>query len=141
MANPANGTVTTLVANGFKADPTGDVFDTGSNGSPASLDYDVSGDSRRVIFQVTNQMATAITIVVGVGAGDYPPAMNASLGAYASANLAQNAIGWYGPFSSGQVMQSAQHTGGSKAGKITLTLTPASGTLAATVKCFKVPNA
>jgi len=135
VANPASGTVTTLTANGFKADPTGDVFDTGSNGSPASLDYDVSGDTNKVIFQVTNQMATAINIVVGITAGDYPPAFRSQIGAYASANLAQNAVGWYGPFESSRFIRN-----GAKAGKLTLTLTPASGTLAATVKCFKLPN-
>jgi len=135
MANPSAGTITTLTVNGFKADPAGDVFDTGSNGSPASLEYDVAGDAENVIFQVTNQMATAINIVVGIGAGDYPPAAQSGLGAYASANLAQNAVGWYGPFSSGRFIQS-----GSNAGKMKLTLTPASGTLAATVKCFRLPT-
>lgn len=136
MANPAAGTITTLVANGFKADPAGDVFDTGTNGAPASLEYDVAGDSYNVIFEVTNQMATAINIVVGVGAGDYPPAAQAGLGAYASANLAQNAVGWYGPFSSGRFIQSTSPN----SGKLKLTLTPASGTLAATVRCFRVPT-
>lgn len=135
MANPTSGTVTDLTANGFKADPAGDVFDTGSNGSPASLEYDVSGYTNRVIFQVTNQMATAINIVVGLGAGDYPPAYRSGVGAYASANLAQNAVGWYGPFEASRFIQS-----GSNAGKIKLTLTPASGTLAATVKCFRLPQ-
>lgn len=135
MSNPAAGTVTTLVANGFKADPTGDVFDTGTNGSPASLDYDVSGDTNKVVFEVTNQMATAISIVVGIAGGGYPPAFRSQIGAYASGNLAQNAVGWYGPFESARFIQN-----GAKAGKLTLTLTPASGTLAATVKCFKLPQ-
>lgn len=135
MANPAAGTVTPLVANGFVANPTGDVFDTGTNGAPASLDYDVSGDPHGVIFQVTNGMGSAVSIVFGVAAGGYPPAFRSGLGAYAGANLAQNAVGWYGPFSSDQFIQN-----GAKAGKMTITLTPASSTLAATVRCFKVPK-
>lgn len=135
MANPAAGTVNALVANGFFADPAGDVFDTGTNGAPASLLYDVSGDSNPVIFEVTNTEGSAINIVVGMAAGGYPPASRQMLGAYASANLAQNAVGWYGPFSSSQFIQS-----GANAGKLKLTLTPASGTLAATVKCFKLPK-
>lgn len=132
MANPASGTVTKLAA-GFTADFAGDVFDTGTNGAPASLDYDVSGKMDDIAFEVTNQMATAINILVGFHAGDYPPAASAGLGAYASANLAQNAVGWY-RISSSQVMRN-----GAKAGKVTLTLTPASGTLAATVRCYRVP--
>lgn len=136
MANPASGTVNALVANGFFADPTGDVFDTGTNGAPASLLYDVGGESDRVIFQVTNGEGSAINLVVGMAAGTYPPAARQGVGAYASANLAQSAVGWYGPFSSAQFMQ-----GGANAGKLKLTLTPASGTLAATVKCFKLPIA
>lgn len=133
MANPASGTVTVTTANGFVADPAGDVFDTGSNGSPASLDYDLKGDTNRVIFRITNQMATAINIVVGIHAGDYPPAFESGVGAYASANLAQNAVGIYGPFNSAQFIRN-----GAKAGKLTLTLTPASGTLAATVQCIQL---
>ncbi len=136
MANPAAGTVNNLVVDGFLADPSADTFDTGTNGSPASLDYDVGGQSDRVIFRITNTEGSAINIVIGMAAGDYPPAFRQGIGAYASANLAQNAVGWYGPFSSGRFIRS-----GAKAGKLTLTLTPASGTLACTVQCFKLPKA
>jgi hypothetical protein len=132
--------VTTLTANGFTAYPAGDVFNVGSSGAPATLDYDVSGSTEGVIFIVTNQMATAINITVGLQAGDYPPANLAGKGTYTSAALAQNAVGIYGPFESAQFIESANHAGGSKAGKITLILTPASGTLAATVICLKVPK-
>lgn len=135
MANPAAGTVTTLTANGFTAYPAVDTFDTGTNGAPAVLDYDVSGNTEGVIFIVTNTEATAITIVVGMVAGDYPPANLQGIGDYVSANLAQNAVGIYGPFESGRFMQS-----GADAGKLQLKLTPASGNLAATVVCLRVPK-
>lgn len=137
MANPAAGTVTSLVANGFLADPAVDTFDTGTNAAPASLDYDVSGSTEGIFFRITNTEGTAINIVVGIAAGGYPPANEAGLGAYASANLAQNAVGWYGPFESARFIQNAA---ASKMGKITLTLTPASGNLACTVQCIRVPK-
>jgi len=133
MANATAGTVNDLVANGFLADPAGDVLDTGT--SAVALDYDVSGQSGNVFFRVLNQMATAINITVKITAGDGPPAFAQSLGDYTSANLAQNAVGWYGPFSSAQFIRN-----GAKAGKLTLTITPASGTIAATIQCLKLPT-
>lgn len=131
MANATAGTVNTTVANGFLARPAGDTLDTGT--SAVSLDYDLGGTTNDVIFEVTNNMASAINITVGLSAGDYPPAFKSQIGGYTSGNLAQNAVGIYGPFSSAQFIRN-----GTKAGKVTVTITPASGTIAATIRCYKI---
>jgi hypothetical protein len=131
MANATSGTVNNLVANGFLANPAGDTLDTGT--AAVTLDYDVAGDSNRVVFQVTNN--SAVNLTVGIIAGAYPPAFQAGRGAYLSANLAAAAVGWYGPFESAQFIQA-----GADSGELQLTITPASGTIAATIRCFQLPK-
>ncbi len=132
MANATSGTVNALTANGFLADPAVDTLDTGT--AAVSLDYDVSSQSDRVIFRIKTTNANGCTVTLT--AGDYPPAFRQGVGDYVSATLAQNAIGWYGPFESSRFMRK-----GAKAGKITLKISPLGGdTIATTIQCFKLPK-
>lgn len=132
MANATSGTVNDLTANGFKADPAGDVLDTGT--AAVALDYDVSSVSDRVIFRVLNSGAQNAT--VKISAGEYPPAFRQGIGDYTSAVLAASAVGWYGPFESSRFIRGAS----GKVGKFTLTITPASGTIGATIQCMRLPK-
>ena len=65
-------------------------------------------------------------------AGDNPPAQRAGLGDLATANIAQNGVRILGPFDGMRFLQDN--------GKLSVTFTPASGTIGATVRCYKLPK-
>lgn len=129
MANAASLTVTTLNANDDTARPTGDAFDTGSD--PVTVYTAALGECDRLIFEVTNSAAANLTATVL--AGDNPPAFRAGLGSVSGAAIAQNGVQLLGPFESARFMQND--------GTVGLTLTPASGTIGATVRAYKLPKA
>lgn len=130
MANAAAITVTTLTPNtaGIAA-PTADVLDTGTDA--VTLAADVGGQSELVILEVTNNAAGAVNLVVTVKAGDNPPAQRAGLGDLAT-TLAQNAVKIIGPLESARFIQDD--------GKLNITFAPASGTIAAAIRCYKIPR-
>lgn len=132
MANATSGTVTALTKDGTTADPTADTLDTGT--SDVTLYYDVTGESDRVIFRCVNTAAAAATF--SLVAGSYPPAATEFVGDVVSGSIAQNGIVWIGPVSSSRCMQS-----GANAGKLGLKTHPSSGTIGATIQCFKLPLA
>lgn len=128
MANATALTVTALSANGSTANPTADVLDTGT--VAVTLSADVGGQSDRVIVQVTNTAAANLTVTVG--AGDNPPAFRAGLGDFTTGTIAQNGVLWLGPFESARFIQNN--------GKLDVTFTPASGTIACNARVFKLPT-
>ena len=129
MANATAITVTSLTENQIAtAQPTADVLDTGT--AAVTLAAAIGGAAGRTILEVKN---TAVAnLVVSVLAGDNPPAQNAGQGALATANIAQNAVLILGPFASDRVIQDD--------GSISVTFTPASGTIGATARCYLLPK-
>lgn len=127
MANATAITVTTLTANDMTARPAGDTLDTGT--SAVVLEADVGQEADRVILEVTNTAAEALS--VQVSAGEDPPAWRKVIGALDAESLAQNAVGIFGPFETARVIQND--------GKLRVTFTPG-GTIAATIRCYKLPK-
>jgi len=129
MANATALTVTSLTANQIAtAQPTADVLDTGT--AAVTLAAAIGGAAGRCILEVKN---TAVAnLVVSILAGDNPPAQNAGHGALATANIAQNAVLILGPFASDRVIQDD--------GSLSVTFTPASGTIGATARCYLLPK-
>lgn len=132
MANATAITVRDLVANGSLADPTGDALDTGT--IAVKLPCLLAGKTGRVVFRVTNTAVANLTVTAE--AGDDPPAGRQGIGAFTSGNIAQNAVLWLGPFESARFVQQD-----GTAGRLDLTFTPASGTIACSVQCFRLPVA
>lgn len=129
MANATAITVTSLTANQIAtAQPTADVLDTGT--AAVTLAAAIGGAAGRCILIVTN--TSVQNLVVSVLAGDNPPAQNAGQGALATANMAQNAVLVLGPFASDRVIQDD--------GSLSVTFTPASGTIACNVRCYLLPK-
>lgn len=128
MANATAITVTDLTANAVTTRPTGDTLDTGT--AAVTLAAAIGGKGSRVILEVTN--TAAANLVVAVAAGDDPPAQNAGIGALTSDNIAQNAVVYLGPFETGRF--------GQNDGTISATFTPASGTIGATIRCYRLPK-
>lgn len=128
MANAASIAVTDLTANAFTAQPTADAMDTGT--AAVTLLADVGGVGERVIFIVTNTAAANLTVTVA--AGNNPPAQRAGLGDKVSGNVAQNASVVFGPFETARFIRSD--------GKVSVTFTPASGTIACNVRCYRLPK-
>lgn len=119
--------------NGFLADPAGDNLDTGT--AAVTLQYPVLGKASDVFFRVANTSVHAITVTVNAGAN--PPAMRAGIGPFVGAPLAAGAVGWYGPFDSGQFIQS-----GANAGNLSVTWTPSGGdTVSGKITAFAKPKA
>jgi hypothetical protein len=130
MANATAITVTTLTPDTAGiAQPTADVLDTGT--AAVTLAADVGGQSELVLLEVTNNAASAVNLTVTVLAGDNPPAQRAGLGSLATV-LAQNAVKLIGPLESARFIQDD--------GKLNITFAPASGTLAASIRCYKIPR-
>jgi hypothetical protein len=50
----------------------------------------------------------------------------------ATANIAQNAVVYMGPFESSRFIQTN--------GSLSVTFTPASGTIGATIRCYRLPK-
>lgn len=128
MANATAITVTDLTANAVTTRPTGDTLDTGT--AAVTLAAAIGGVGSRVILEVTN--TAAANLVASVAAGDDPPAQNAGIGALTSSNIAQNAVVYLGPFETGRF--------GQNDGSISATFTPASGTIGATIRCYRLPK-
>lgn len=128
MANATAITVTDLTANAVTTRPTGDTLDTGT--AAVTLAAAIGGVGSRVILEVTN--TAAANLVASVAAGDDPPAHNAGIGALTSSNIAQNAVVYLGPFETGRF--------GQNDGTISATFTPASGTIGATIRCYRLPK-
>lgn len=130
MANANAITVTALTPNAAGiAAPTADVLDTGTDA--VNLGADVGGQSELCILEVTNKAASAVNLTVTVKAGDNPPAQRAGLGDLATV-IAQNATKIIGPLESARFIQDD--------GKLSVTFTPASGTIAAEIRCYKIPR-
>ncbi len=130
MANATAITVTALTPDSAGiAVPTADVLDTGT--SAVTLAAAVGGQSELVLLEVTNNAASAVNLTVTVNAGDNPPAQRAGLGSLATV-LAQNAVKLIGPLESARFIQDD--------GSLSVTFTPASGTLAASIRCYKIPR-
>jgi hypothetical protein len=130
MANAVAITVNTLVADTAGiVQPTGDTLDTGT--VAVTLPAAVGGLSGEVWLEVRNNAATAVNLTVSVLAGDNPPALRAGLGALDTV-IAQNATKIIGPLESARFIQDD--------GSLSVTFTPASGTLAATIRCYKLPK-
>ncbi|MFN3652349.1 MAG: hypothetical protein ACK47B_22465 [Armatimonadota bacterium] len=130
MANASAIAVTDLVANGAAARPVGDVLDTGTG--TVTLSAPVAGESDRVVLEVTNTQGAA-ALQVAVKAGANPPAFRAGLGDYVPSALAAGATALYGPF------ESARFVGAG--GALQVAFTPASGTIGATIRCYRLPKA
>ena len=129
MANATAITVTSLTENQIAtAQPTADVLDTGT--AAVTLAAAIGGAAGRCILEVKN--TAAANLVVSVLAGDNPPAQNAGQGALATGNIAQNAVLILGPFASDRVIQDD--------GSLSVTFTPASGTIGATARCYLLPK-
>jgi hypothetical protein len=128
MANATAITVTDLVANGSVSRPAGDTLDTGT--SAVTIEASLSGKSDRVILEVTNGAAEALS--VQVAAGEDPPAFRHGIGALTAVSIAQNGVKILGPFESARVIQND--------GKLKVTFTPG-GTINATVRCYRLPKA
>jgi hypothetical protein len=130
MANATAITVTALTPNGAGvAPPTADVLDTGTDA--VTLAAAVGGQSELILLEVTNNAASAVNLTVTVNAGDNPPAQRAGLGSLATV-LAQNAVKLIGPLESARFIQDD--------GSLSVTFAPASGTLAASIRCYKIPR-
>lgn len=126
MANATAITVTALPGNTVVAQPTGNALDTGT--AAVTLYTSAVNESDRLIFECTNTAAAAATF--SVVAGDNPPAFRAGLGALTSSNVAQNGVVILGPLESARFMQND--------GTVGVTTTPSTGTIAATIRCYKL---
>jgi hypothetical protein len=130
MANASAITVNVLTPDTAGiAQPTADVLDTGT--AAVTLAAAVGGQSELVLLEVTNNAASAVNLTVSVLAGDNPPAQRAGLGDLDTV-LAQNAVKIIGPLESARFIQDD--------GKLNVKFTPASGTLAASIRCYKIPR-
>ena len=129
MANASSITVTALTANTAGiAPPTADVLDTGT--AAVTLDADVAGNGM-VFFEFKSAASTAVNTTFTILAGDNPPAQRAGLGNLATV-CAQNVVKLVGPLETARFIQSD--------GKISVTVTPASGTIGATIRCYSLPK-
>ena len=129
MANAASITVDLLAANTAGVVPTTSVLDTGT--AAVSLDADVKGLSGDIILEVTNNSAGANNLTVSVLAASGRQAITAGLGAMDTV-IAQNATKVIGPLEASRFVRSD--------GKVRVTFTPAAGTIAVGIKCFRLPK-
>lgn len=128
MSNATAITVNDLSANSNITAPTADVLDTGT--SAVTLYAAVGGRADDIILMIKNtDDDTAMT--VAILAGDNPPAQRAGVGAI-SQSVAFGVTRFFGPFEGSRVLQDD--------GSIGVTVTPASGTIAAQITCFRVPR-
>lgn len=101
MANPANLTITPLVANAGAAQPVGDVIDT--DGVVPYLAADLAGATDRLVIEVTNtDLANGLDVTIEHG--DMPPAYREGLGNLEVAIVA-GGVAYIGPLESGRFMQ------------------------------------
>ncbi len=124
MANPAELTVTSLVANDMTAQPAGDTID-----SDGTVPINSAGRSDLLLMEVTSGIAD---LVVTLLHGDNPPAFRAGLGDVAH-TLALAAVGVFGPFEAARFMQSD--------GSIDVKFeVEGAGEAAATVRTYRLPR-
>lgn len=129
MANPANLTVTPLVANAGLARPGGDTINT--DGTVPILAADLHGATDRLLIEVTND-DTLHGLNVTVVHGQNPPAVRESLGSLTVA-LAASAVRLIGPLESARFIQAD--------GTLDVAFATVGGTTAATVRCYLLPEA
>jgi hypothetical protein len=96
MANPANLTVTDLVANDMVAQPVADVIDT--DGLVPILAADLGGATGRIVIEVVNGDAVN-ALDVTVVHGENPPAVREGIGSHVERLVASGA-GIFGPYES-----------------------------------------
>jgi hypothetical protein len=127
MANATVLTINDLTANGFTARPAGDVLDTGT---VAVTLYGTVATKRagNVIVEVAN--GGTANLVVSALAGDQPPAFRAGLG-NKSGTVAAGSVSLFGPFESARFIQDN--------GTFGMTFTPASGSVAGTIRAYAIP--
>ena len=128
MANAASIAITDLVPNGSTLPPTAQVLDTGT--AAVVLETAATSDMDRIFIDVTNTAEANLTVTLKAGVD--PPAFRQVLGDVASATMAQNVRRIFGPFESARFATAA--------GKIQVTFTPASGTIAGTFTCYRLPK-
>lgn len=125
MANPSEITITELTKNGQTARPAGSAIDTAG-----MVPINAGGKIDRMIVEVTNTNANALTVTIG--AGDNPPSLQSK--ALVSSPIAQNGVAIFGPFEASQFLQS-----GADAGELHVSF--AGTAVAATVRCYRLPKA
>ena len=128
MTNATVLTVTELAANDWTARPTGAAFDTGTVAVTVYGTVDSYKDGH-VFIEVSNCGTAALT--VSLLAGDNPPAFREGLGAE-SQSIGAGSAWLTGP------LETARFLG--TAGTFGLTLTPAAGTIAGTVRVYAFPT-
>jgi hypothetical protein len=128
MANATAITVRDLAANSQIQQPAADVLDTGT--AAVTLDADLKGQTDLVVLEVKNT-ATA-NLAVDVLAGDHPPAFRAGLGNLTKTGITQNQVWLFGPFEAARFNQDN--------GKLSVKFTPASGTIGAEIRCYRLPR-
>ncbi len=94
------------------------------------LKEDLAGGGM-VLFEFTSNHASAVNTTFAILAGDNPPAQRAGLGNLDTV-CAQNVTKLVGPLETARFIQDD--------GKINVTVTPASGTIAASIRCYKFPK-
>lgn len=125
MANPAEITITELAKNGQTARPAGQTIDTAG-----MVPINAGGKVERLILEVTNNNANALTVTIG--AGDNPPAIQAK--SLVGSPIAQNGVAVFGPFEGSQFLQSGADSG-------ELHVSFAGTAVGATVRCYRLPKA
>jgi hypothetical protein len=132
MANATAITIRDFVANGQLTDPTADTFDTGT--AAVTVPIALTSKTDRFMLRVTN--TAAATLTVSMGAGTDPPGFRSGVGAFTGTaqgvgNVTPT-VAWYGPFESSRFVDAT--------GNLNVTLTPTSGTIAATAQGFRLPK-
>lgn len=128
MANATSIAINDLTPNGSIAAPTAQVLDTGT--AAVTLETPATSEMDRLVIEVTNTAVANLTVTLETG--DDPPAFRGALGDVISANIAQNGRRIFGPFESARFGQAD--------GKLQVTFTPASGTIAGTFVCYRLPK-
>ncbi len=127
MANPAKLTVTNPTANGSVVRPAADSIDT--NGMVPILNADLLGASDRLILEVVEGNARALTVTVAHG--DNPPAVREGAGNLVVA-IPQNTGAIIGPLEPARFLQAS--------GNIEVTFTGTGGAATATVRAYRLPK-
>jgi hypothetical protein len=128
VANATAITINELTANGSIVAPTAQVMDTGS--AAVTVETAALSDMDRVVIEVTNTAANNLTVTIEQG--ENPPAFRKALGDVVSATMAQNVRRIFGPFEAARFAQAD--------GKLQVTFTPATGTIACNFIAYRLPK-
>ena len=128
MANPANLTVTDLTVNDDVLRGAGDAIDT--NGTVPILAADLGGAANRLLIEVTEDNARALTVTIE--SGQNPPAVRSGIGDISVA-VAKNTTRLIGPLEASRVMQND--------GTIDVTFTGTGGAATCHVRTYLLPKA